>query len=99
MAAIAARLAHHVIVTSDNPRTEPARAIIDQIVAGASSSNTEVIEDRREAILAAVRRARAGDVVLVAGKGHENYQEIQGVRHAFSDVAVARSALRDWKSA
>jgi UDP-N-acetylmuramyl-tripeptide synthetase len=98
MGDIAARLAHYVIVTSDNPRTEPARAIIDQIVAGASSSNTEVIEDRREAILAAVRRAHAGDVVLVAGKGHENYQEILGVRHAFSDVAVARSALSDWKS-
>jgi UDP-N-acetylmuramoyl-L-alanyl-D-glutamate--2,6-diaminopimelate ligase len=99
MGAIAARLAHQVIVTSDNPRTEPGHAIIDQIVAGAPSSDIEVIEDRREAILAAVRRARAGDVILVAGKGHENYQEIQGVRHAFSDVAVARSALSDWKSA
>ncbi len=99
MGAIAARLAHHVIVTSDNPRTEPARAIIDGIVAGAPSSDIDVIEDRREAIFAAVRRARAGDVVLVAGKGHESYQEIQGVRHAFSDVAVARSALSGWKSA
>jgi UDP-N-acetylmuramoyl-L-alanyl-D-glutamate--2,6-diaminopimelate ligase len=98
MGAIAARLAHHVIVTSDNPRTEPARAIIDAIVAGAPSSDMEVIEDRREAILAAVRRARAGDVVLVAGKGHEDYQEVQGVRRPFSDAAVARSALSNWTS-
>jgi UDP-N-acetylmuramyl-tripeptide synthetase len=98
MGGIAARLAHHVIVTSDNPRTEPAHAIIDQIVAGAPSADIQVIEDRREAILAAVRRSRAGDVILVAGKGHETYQEIRGVRHAFSDAAVARSALSDWKS-
>lgn len=98
MGGIAAQLAHHVIVTSDNPRTEPAHAIIDQIVAGAPSADIEVIEDRREAILSAVRRARAGDVILVAGKGHETYQEIRGVRHAFSDAAVARSALCDWKS-
>jgi UDP-N-acetylmuramoyl-L-alanyl-D-glutamate--2,6-diaminopimelate ligase len=58
-----------------------------------------VIEDRRAAIHAALREAGPGDVVLIAGKGHENYQEIQGVRHHFSDAEVAREALSSWRSA
>jgi UDP-N-acetylmuramoyl-L-alanyl-D-glutamate--2,6-diaminopimelate ligase len=93
MGGIAARFAHHVIVTSDNPRSENPSAIIDAIVAGMPASGHEVIENRRAAIFAAIQAARAGDVVLVAGKGHEDYQEIRGVRHAFDDLLVAQQAL------
>lgn len=96
MGEIAARLAHRVIVTSDNPRTEAPHQILDDIIAGmggAGGAGRLVVEDRRAAILAAVREARAGDVVLIAGKGHESYQEIAGTRHPFSDLAVAAEGL------
>jgi UDP-N-acetylmuramoyl-L-alanyl-D-glutamate--2,6-diaminopimelate ligase len=92
MAAVAARLADHVIVTSDNPRSEAPAAIIAQVMAG-SGGAAEAIEDRQVAIFAAVHHASAGDVVLLAGKGHEAYQEIAGVRHPFDDREVARAAL------
>jgi UDP-N-acetylmuramoyl-L-alanyl-D-glutamate--2,6-diaminopimelate ligase len=94
MAAAAARLADHVIVTSDNPRSEAPAAIIAQVMAGIGGA-AEAIEDRQVAIFAAVHQAKAGDVVLLAGKGHEAYQEIAGVRHPFDDREVARAALAD----
>jgi UDP-N-acetylmuramoyl-L-alanyl-D-glutamate--2,6-diaminopimelate ligase len=94
MGEVATRLAHEAIVTSDNPRGEEPLAIIEQIVAGAHP-NYHVEADRALAIHRALRDARAGDVVLVAGKGHERYQEIGGARLPFSDVEVARAALRD----
>jgi UDP-N-acetylmuramoyl-L-alanyl-D-glutamate--2,6-diaminopimelate ligase len=94
MGEVATRLAHEAIVTSDNPRGEEPLAIIEQIVAGAHP-NYHVEPDRALAIDRAVRAGRAGDVVLVAGKGHEAYQEIGGMRLPFSDVEVARAALRD----
>lgn len=93
MGAVAARLADHVIVTSDNPRGEEPLAIIDQILAGMPKHAAEAIEDRQVAIFTAVHQARAGDVVLLAGKGHETYQEIAGRRLPFSDREVARAAL------
>lgn len=96
MGEIAARLAQRVIVTSDNPRTEAAYQILDDIIAGmggASGADRLVIEDRRAAIFAAVREAQPGDVVLIAGKGHEPYQDINGVKHPFSDLAVAAEGL------
>jgi UDP-N-acetylmuramoyl-L-alanyl-D-glutamate--2,6-diaminopimelate ligase len=94
MGAIAARDADRVVVTSDNPRGEAPAAILSDIVAGLSASAaTQVIEERRTAIAQSVAAAAARDVVLIAGKGHEDYQEIAGVRHPFSDVAEARSAL------
>jgi UDP-N-acetylmuramoyl-L-alanyl-D-glutamate--2,6-diaminopimelate ligase len=93
MGEIATRLADEAVVTSDNPRSEDPLAIIDQIVAGAHP-NHHVEADRAQAIRRAVCGARAGDIVLVAGKGHEPYQEIGGVRYPFSDAAVARAALR-----
>lgn len=99
MGEIAARLATRVIVTSDNPRTEAPHQIIDDILAGMGRVDRLVIEDRRAAINAAVREAGPADVVLIAGKGHETYQEIQGVRHSFSDADVAREALSVWRSA
>jgi UDP-N-acetylmuramoyl-L-alanyl-D-glutamate--2,6-diaminopimelate ligase len=94
MGAIAARDADRVIVTSDNPRGELPTAILADIVAGiAHLGDAQVIEDRRAAIAEAVAAADGRDVVLIAGKGHEDYQEIAGVRHPFSDVDEARAAL------
>ena len=98
MGRAASRLADHVIVTSDNPRSEHPAAIIGEVLAGVTGS-PEAIEDRQVAIFSAVHQARPGDVVLVAGKGHETYQEIAGVRHPFSDREVARAALAEWQGA
>jgi len=92
MGEVATRLADEVIVTSDNPRREEPRSIIDQIIAGARA-NYHVIEDRASAIAEAIGRARPADIVLVAGKGHEPYQEIGTTRLPFSDVEVAQLAL------
>jgi UDP-N-acetylmuramoyl-L-alanyl-D-glutamate--2,6-diaminopimelate ligase len=94
MAAIAERLADRVIVTDDNPRGENGDAIVAQIVDGlARPSAARVERDRARAIGLALAEAGSGDVVLIAGKGHEPYQEIAGVRHPFDDVDVARRAL------
>ena len=96
MGAIAARLADHTIVTSDNPRSEQPAAIVDEILAGIEDrSATEAIVDRHDAIERAVARARCGDVVVIAGKGHEQGQEFAaGRKLPFDDVSVAREALR-----
>ena len=95
MGALAQALAHQTIVTSDNPRNEAAAFILLQIVAGfpGHQDRVKVIEDRRSAIAHAVRNADARDVVLIAGKGHEDTQEIRGVKHPFSDIAEAQAAL------
>ncbi len=97
MGAIGARLADVAIVTSDNPRSEDPGEIIEAIVAGVepgTAGRVEAIEDRREAIENAIRRAGAGDVVVIAGKGHEQGQEFAGGRKMpFDDVTVAREAL------
>ncbi|MGM9514589.1 UDP-N-acetylmuramoyl-L-alanyl-D-glutamate--2,6-diaminopimelate ligase [Roseateles sp. DB2] len=94
MGAIAARLAGQVVVTSDNPRTEDPAHILADIVAGlpAGAAHSALV-DRRVAIREAVLGAQPSDVILVAGKGHEDYQEIQGQRQPFSDVEEARAAL------
>lgn len=84
--------AEHVIVTSDNPRTENPSQIIDGIVQGMTRT-PHVIEDRAKAILYAIKHAKVNDVVLIAGKGHEAYQEINGKRWSFSDQAHAELAL------
>ncbi len=91
MGEVAARLADGVIVTSDNPRREDPAAIIADILPGAPGAR--VIADRATAIGAAVADAAPADVILLAGKGHEPYQERNGVRTPFSDVAEARTAL------
>jgi UDP-N-acetylmuramoyl-L-alanyl-D-glutamate--2,6-diaminopimelate ligase len=94
MAAIAEAHADRVTVTDDNPRGEDGDAIVADILAGfREPARHAVVRDRRAAIRAAVTTARPGDVVLLAGKGHEPYQEIAGVKHAFDDVAEARAAL------
>jgi UDP-N-acetylmuramoyl-L-alanyl-D-glutamate--2,6-diaminopimelate ligase len=91
MGAAAARLADRVVLTSDNPRGEDPLAIIEAIRRGAPAC--EVEPDRRSAIEQAIAAAAPRDVILVAGKGHESYQETRGRREPFSDAAVARTAL------
>jgi UDP-N-acetylmuramoyl-L-alanyl-D-glutamate--2,6-diaminopimelate ligase len=93
MGAVAARLADYTYVTSDNPRTEDPRAIIDAILPGLGNAPHATEPDRRQAIVAAIRGARAGDVVLIAGKGHENYQIVGTEVLPFDDAAEARLAL------
>jgi UDP-N-acetylmuramoyl-L-alanyl-D-glutamate--2,6-diaminopimelate ligase len=95
MAAIAEAQADIVIVTDDNPRGENGDTIVAQIVAGFTRPQAiEVERDRARAIASALRQAHAGDVVLIAGKGHEPYQEIAGIRHPFDDLDIARHALQ-----
>ncbi|WP_246480543.1 UDP-N-acetylmuramoyl-L-alanyl-D-glutamate--2,6-diaminopimelate ligase [Motiliproteus sediminis] len=94
MAAVAEAAADRLVITSDNPRSEEPQAIIEDISAGLKRSGRVVVEaDRSRAITYAVTHAEAGDVVLVAGKGHEDYQEISGVRYPFSDADQVRQAL------
>jgi UDP-N-acetylmuramoyl-L-alanyl-D-glutamate--2,6-diaminopimelate ligase len=92
-----AQLADHVLVTSDNPRSEEPRAIVEQIVAGMDAnhptSRHQAVEDRAAAILSAVKHAAKPDVILLAGKGHEPYQEIKGRKMPFSDADHAALAL------
>jgi len=92
MGAIAARLADAVIITSDNPRTELPAQILADIAAGVNAPH-QAIESRAEAIRAAVLGAAREDLIVIAGKGHEDYQEIQGVKHPFDDALQARAAL------
>ncbi|HEY7962218.1 MAG TPA: UDP-N-acetylmuramoyl-L-alanyl-D-glutamate--2,6-diaminopimelate ligase [Solirubrobacteraceae bacterium] len=99
MGQAAARLADVVLVTSDNPRSEAPQAIVAEIMSGVGGLDlrkTQTVLDRRAAIEQAIALARGGDVVVIAGKGHEQGQELAGGRKvAFDDVAVARQALRD----
>jgi UDP-N-acetylmuramoyl-L-alanyl-D-glutamate--2,6-diaminopimelate ligase len=92
MGRVAAELADHVIVTSDNPRSEEPVAIIAEVLQG-TGVDVEMDPDRRTAIGRAIAVADEGDVVVIAGKGHEQGQEIDGVVHPFDDRAVARDAL------
>lgn len=92
-----AQTADHVLVTSDNPRSEDPHAIIAQIVAGMDQqhplSALQTVEDRAAAILLAIKHAAKPDVILLAGKGHEPYQEIKGKKLPFSDADHAQLAL------
>jgi UDP-N-acetylmuramoyl-L-alanyl-D-glutamate--2,6-diaminopimelate ligase len=92
MAAAVERVADVILVTSDNPRTEDPKAIIADILTGFSATAKPITEvDRRTAIRRALEMKQADDVILVAGKGHETYQEINGVRTPFSDAEEIRS--------
>lgn len=96
MASIATKYSNKVILTSDNPRTEDPLAILKDMEEGVSKSNykkTTTIADRKEAIKMAVSIANKEDIILVAGKGHEDYQEIDGVRHPFDDKQVLTEML------
>ena len=97
MAQEAVRQSDRVVITSDNPRFEDPQAIIDDMLAGLDQKQLKKvvsIVDRKEAIRAACMMAEKGDVVLVAGKGHEDYQEIQGVKHHFDDKEVLREVFK-----
>ena len=97
MAQEAVRQSDRVIITSDNPRFEEPQAIIDDMLAGLNAQQMKKvlsIVDRREAIRTACMMAEKGDVVLIAGKGHEDYQEIQGVKHHFDDKEVVREMFK-----
>ncbi len=95
MGTVSSRVADISIVTSDNPRSESPHEIIREIEAG-MHGEYQVVEDRALAIARAIALARAQDTVLIAGKGHEDYQEIRGVKHPFSDMEVARNSLQGW---
>jgi UDP-N-acetylmuramoyl-L-alanyl-D-glutamate--2,6-diaminopimelate ligase len=96
MGEIAERLADVAIVTDDNPRGENGDVIVAQILAGMTRpQKATVLRDREAAIRAALKMAHTGDVVLIAGKGHETYQESAGGKRAFDDMAVARTALEN----
>jgi len=100
MGEIATRLSDQVIVTSDNPRTENPLTILSEVEGGIiklGRKNYEVIEDREKAIQHAVSIAKSGDIVLIAGKGHEDYQIIGTVKRHFDDREVARAALQSFK--
>ncbi|MEQ8686961.1 MAG: UDP-N-acetylmuramoyl-L-alanyl-D-glutamate--2,6-diaminopimelate ligase [Imperialibacter sp.] len=97
MAAISCQLSDKVILTSDNPRFEDPMEIIKDMQTGVGPSNyrkTLVVPDRKEAIKTAISISNPGDIVLVAGKGHETYQEIQGVKHPFDDKKVVTEVLK-----
>jgi UDP-N-acetylmuramoyl-L-alanyl-D-glutamate--2,6-diaminopimelate ligase len=93
MGRVASELADLAIVTSDNPRTEDPGAIIDEILTGVVGP-AEVEPDRRAAIAKAIGEARAGDVVVIAGRGAERYQDVAGRKLPFDDREVAREELR-----
>lgn len=94
MGEVATRLSDFVIITSDNPRGEDPLEIIRDIEPGTVKKNYSIAPDRREAIELAIGKAETGDIVLIAGKGHEDYQEIKGVRRCFSDKDIAGAAIR-----
>lgn len=96
MGQVASELADAVVVTSDNPRSENADAIIQAILAGVNGEYA-VEENRAKAISVAINNAKLGDVVLIAGKGHEDYQEIAGVKHHFSDAEQVEKALKRYE--
>ena len=100
MAQESARLSDKVIITSDNPRFEEPQDIINDMLAGLGKEElrkTLSIVDRREAIRTACMMAEAGDVILVAGKGHEDYQDVKGVKHHFDDKEVIREQFENEK--
>ena len=97
MAEIACKYSNKVILTSDNPRFEDPAEILEQMRKGVPPidfKKTKIIQDRREAIYFAIENANPSDIILVAGKGHENYQEIEGVKHHFDDIEEVNLAFK-----
>ena len=101
MAHIASQLSSQAIFTSDNPRTENAQTILDEMEVGIAAENykkTLSILDRRQAIKTACKFSESGDIILIAGKGHENYQEINGVRAHFDDLEEVKNCFKQLKN-
>jgi UDP-N-acetylmuramoyl-L-alanyl-D-glutamate--2,6-diaminopimelate ligase len=97
MGLISGKYADLTIVTSDNPRNEEPDAIIADIETGLHGVPYRLISDRHQAIYEALNEAHVNDIVLIAGKGHEDYQIIGETKHPFSDIDEAREALASWK--
>jgi UDP-N-acetylmuramoyl-L-alanyl-D-glutamate--2,6-diaminopimelate ligase len=97
MGEIAGRFSEFAVITSDNPRTEAPMTIIDSIEEGMKRSGTKytIIENRKEAIRYALMTAKKDDVIMIAGKGHENYQEINGTKYHFDDKEIVVEILRE----
>jgi UDP-N-acetylmuramoyl-L-alanyl-D-glutamate--2,6-diaminopimelate ligase len=93
MGAVATRWADHVILTDDNPRDEDGQDIVNDILSGCRQERVRVVRDRKQAIENAIYEAGANDWVVVAGKGHEDYQEIAGRRYPFSDAETVQRTL------
>ena len=96
MANIATEMSDKTIITSDNPRTENPETIIAEMEAGITAVNYKKymsITDRKQAIKTACQLAQPNDIILIAGKGHETYQEINGVRHDFDDMQIVKEIL------
>ena len=98
MGRVAESFSDHCIITSDNPRSEDPQHIIAEVASGMTAKNHEIIVNRAVAIERAIGLAQQHDTVLVAGKGHEDYQEVNGVKYPFSDADVAQQALQIWES-
>lgn len=100
MGRVAEQGADQLVITDDNPRTENSASIIEQILQGIEQPQAiRVIANRAQAINSSITQAQAGDLILLAGKGHETYQEINGVRQPFSDIEQAERALQQWEAA
>lgn len=97
MGAVVEKFSDHCIVTSDNPRHEDPQQIADEVIAGMSTDRYQLILDRALAIRYAINQARSCDTVLVAGKGHEEYQEINGIKYPFSDATIVEQVLQSWQ--
>jgi UDP-N-acetylmuramoyl-L-alanyl-D-glutamate--2,6-diaminopimelate ligase len=98
MGQIACYQADKIIITNDNPRHESSDAIIGDILLGCDANKVTVINDRKQAITMAIMQASQDDCILIAGKGHEDYQEIEGVKYPFSDQAIVKNVLPQWKA-
>jgi UDP-N-acetylmuramoyl-L-alanyl-D-glutamate--2,6-diaminopimelate ligase len=94
MAAAAEMYAQHIVLTSDNPRSEDPEIILRDMYAGLKApQSARKVVDRAQAIAEAIQQANPNDLVLIAGKGHETYQEINGVKHPFSDQSIGQQAI------
>ena len=100
MAKIAVAFSQQVILTSDNPRTENPNDILDEMRGGLSATESLIaltIPDRKQAIQTAIVLAQAGDILLIAGKGHEKYQEINGVKYDFDDFEITSELFKQMR--
>ena len=99
MGEISGRIADYTIITSDNPRTEEPEKIVNQIEEGIKKTNGKytVIVDRKEAIAEAIKMAKKQDIIVLAGKGHESYQEINGVKYPFDERVIVREIINNMK--
>jgi len=96
MAKVAEKYADEIFVTDDNPRTENTKNITDDIFSGFNSaSKVQLIHDRKQAISQSIKQATSEDIILLAGKGHEDYQIIGDIKHPFSDVLVVKACLEE----